>query len=408
MTTATVWERSTVADEFEVQLGKRLDAAVNRGEIKTCINNRGVRWGKVQVNEAILAPLTGADIRDLRLASGDVLMCEGGEIGRSAVWNNEIPEAYFLNTLHRLRSRGRYNPTLLVAFFERWADTGELAALVGKATLAHLTKENLLRIPLPTPTRAEQDRIVRALDAQDALIATLERLIVKQQAIKQGMMQQLVTGRTRLPGFADPWKETAVSDLLEFKNGLNKGSEYFGVGTPIVNFMDVMKGPIIEAGDVLGRVTLTRNEIKRFSARKGDLFFTRTSETVDEVGTAAVLVDDIADTSFSGFILRGRPRSVDVDSRFLARAFQLDAVRAQVASSATYTTRALTNGRSLGKVVFDLPLADEQRAIAGVFDTVDAELSALRARLTKARAIKSGMMQQLLTGRVRLPVEAAS
>src|SRR5689334_15142724 len=121
MTVSTNWTASTVRDEFEVQLGKRLDAAVNRGELRSCINNRGVRWGYVLVKEAIQAPLTTADIRELRLVAGDVLMCEGGEIGRAAVWNDELPEAYFLNTLHRLRSKGRYDPYLLVAFFERWA-----------------------------------------------------------------------------------------------------------------------------------------------------------------------------------------------------------------------------------------------------------------------------------------------
>ena len=148
--------------------------------------------------------------------------------------------------------------------------------------------------------------------------------------------------------------------------------------------------------------------ILTFSAKRGDLFFTRTSETVDEVGTAAVLVDDVPDACFSGFILRGRPRSRDVDSEFLARVFQVSAVRAQITSSATYTTRALTNGRSLGTVVIALPPLNEQRAIATVLGDVDSALVALRSRLVKARAVKAGMMQQLLTARTRLTVESAS
>ncbi|MBF6469946.1 restriction endonuclease subunit S [Nocardia beijingensis] len=196
---AADWQQSTVAQEFGVQLGKRLDAAVNRGQLKTCINNRGVRWGKVQASEAIQAPLTAADIRELRLAAGDVLMCEGGEIGRCAVWCDDIPEAYFLNTLHRLRSKGRYNPHFLAAHFERWADTGEISAVVGKATLAHLTKENLLRVPLPMPTRAEQNAIADILTDADQEIELLRERQRKACDIKAAMMQQLLTGRTRLP-----------------------------------------------------------------------------------------------------------------------------------------------------------------------------------------------------------------
>lgn len=140
------------------------------------------------------------------------------------------------------------------------------------------------------------------------------------------------------------WEAQTIGDLLEFKNGLNKASEFFGTGTPIVNFMDVMRGPFIAASDVNGKVTLSRKEVERFSARRGDLFFTRTSETVDEVGTTALLVDDIPDAAFSGFLLRGRPRSDDFDPRFLVFLLQLHEVREQITSAATYTTRALTNG----------------------------------------------------------------
>lgn len=261
---------------------------------------------------------------------------------------------------------------------------------------------------LGLPSLSEQRSIAAALADVDDLIEALHRRIAKGMALKRGMMQKLLTGRSRLRGFSVPWVERHVGQLLEFKNGLNKASEYFGVGTPIVNFMDVINGPRITAGDVTGRVTLTRDEIRRFSAKRGDLFFTRTSETVDEVGTAAVLVDDVADACFSGFVLRGRPRSPDVDSEFLARAFQVSAVRAQVTSSATYTTRALTNGRSLGRVVIALPPLNEQRAIATVLEDMDSELVALRSRLVKARAVRAGMMQQLLSGRTRLPVESAS
>ncbi|SHV08997.1 restriction endonuclease S subunit [Mycobacteroides abscessus subsp. abscessus] len=193
------WCQSTVGREFDIQLGKRLDAAVNRGEFKTCINNRAVRWGRIMLGEAIEAPLTDADIQTLRLVPGDVLMCEGGEIGRSAVWRGELTEAYFLNTLHRLRSNGEFDPYLLVAYFQRRIETGELSAVIGKATLAHLTKENLVQIPIPMPSRDEQVQLAAVLKDADNELDMLGSRLAKARAIKTGMMQQLLTGRTRLP-----------------------------------------------------------------------------------------------------------------------------------------------------------------------------------------------------------------
>lgn len=300
----------------------------------------------------------------------------------------------------------RIDPRYLLHYLN--ATYEEIRSMSNAGSQENLSGEIVRKIPVWFPPLPEQRTVVRALDDVSSSEDALERIVAKKRAIKQGMMQQLLTGQTRLPGFDDPWVDVKVGDVLEFKNGLNKGSDFFGAGTPIVNFMDVMNGPIIRSIDVTGRVTLTKDEIKRFSARQGDVFFTRTSETVEEVGTAAVLVDDIPYACFSGFILRGRPTSCGVDSRFLARVFQLDIVRAQVASSATYTTRALTNGRSLGEVAISLPSVDEQRAIALVLADVDAEIAELRARLAKTRAIKNGMMQQLLTGRISLLAGVAS
>lgn len=293
-------------------------------------------------------------------------------------------------------------PDFMAQHFHTKAYRDWVELLLAGSSINNLRPTDLADFTIQLPSTSEQERIVDVLTDSHQLIAVLERLRFKKKVITRGMMQQILTGRTRLPGFTRPWVEIEIGELLEFKNGLNKGKEFFGRGTPIVNFMDVMRGPIIHRSDVGGRVALSHDEVRRFSARANDLFFTRTSESVEEVGTTAVLVDVVTDACFSGFILRGRPRSTEIDSRFLARAFQLAAVRRQVTSSATYTTRALTNGRSLSRVMVNLPSLEEQRAIADLIDDADSEVEALGSRLNKARRMKRGMAQELLTGRTRL------
>ncbi|SFP63021.1 type I restriction enzyme, S subunit [Geodermatophilus dictyosporus] len=399
----STWATSTVGEQFDVQLGKMLDAAKNVGVPKPYLGNRAVQWGRIDVSAGGVVPMSRADIQRYRLRDGDLLVCEGGEVGRGAIWRNELAECYFQKALHRLRAKHGYDVRLMQALLAYWSSTGAFADFVTQTSIAHLPREKFIQMPLPLPPQPEQGKIGDVLQDVDDLIGTLERLISKKLAIKQGIMQQLLTGSVRLPGFTEPWREVAVAELLEFKNGLNKASQFFGRGTPIVNFMDVMNGPIITAADVAGRVTLTRDETKRFSARCGDVFFTRTSETIEEVGTAAVLVDDIPDAAFSGFILRGRPRSTSFDSRFLAYLFQLDDVRRQVTASASYTTRALTNGKSLSRVRLLTPRLDEQRAIMVAVQDAEHEIRMLSARLSKTLSVKQGIMQELLTGRTRLP-----
>ncbi|HEA29709.1 MAG TPA: restriction endonuclease subunit S [Leeuwenhoekiella sp.] len=206
----------------------------------------------------------------------------------------------------------------------------------------------------------------------------------------------------------EDWEVLKIADSLNFKNGLNKASEFFGHGTPIINYMDVFNYNGITKSDVQGKVFLTNEEIKNFSARKGDVFFTRTSETQDEIGISAVLLDEIPDCVFSGFVLRGRPCNNLVHSDYYQYCFIPQYVRKQIISKSSYTTRALTNGRHLSSIKLILPKSHkEQQAIATALSDVDALISSLDGLIAKKKAIKQGAMQQLLTppskGGRRLP-----
>lgn len=204
------------------------------------------------------------------------------------------------------------------------------------------------------------------------------------------------------------WEILSIGDSLIFKNGLNKESEFFGYGTPIVNYMDVFNNFGIRRKDIDGKVFLSREEKKNFSAQKGDVFFTRTSETQEEIGTSAVLLESIKDCVFSGFILRGRPKNDIVALEYYQYCLIPQYVRTQIISTSSYTTRALTNGRFLSKVkLVTPPTLTEQKAIATALSDVDGLIASLEQTITKKKAIKQGAMQQLLTpphkGGKRLP-----
>jgi type I restriction enzyme S subunit len=210
--------------------------------------------------------------------------------------------------------------------------------------------------------------------------------------------------KTEVGLISEDWELKKVGEFLEFKNGLNKAKEFFGKGTPIINYMDTFRHPGLKKENIQGKVTLTKDEIRRFNVQKGDVFFTRTSETVQEIGVSAVLEEDIENGVFSGFILRGRPKNEDLSLKFKRYCFSSEIVRKQIVGSATYTTRALTNGRHLSKVLLPLPpTLAEQQAIATALSDVDELIRSLDGLIQKKEAIKKGTMQQLLTGRKRLP-----
>ena len=215
------------------------------------------------------------------------------------------------------------------------------------------------------------------------------------------VQEKLPTGykQTNLGLLPNEWDAVSLGELFVFKNGLNKAKRFFGTGVPIVNYMDVFEHPGLRVEHLSGRVNLSPEEIRNFAVRLGDVFFTRTSETVEEIGVAAVMLDEPCDTVFSGFILRARSRSGRLDHRYKQYCFAPKIVRFQIVSNATYTTRALTNGRVLSAVCIAVPPEPEQRAIAEVLSDVDGLIGALGTLIAKKRAIKLATMQQLLTGK---------
>ena len=198
------------------------------------------------------------------------------------------------------------------------------------------------------------------------------------------------------------WPQEYIGNIFDFKNGLNKAKEFFGSGIPIVNYVDVYSRDAIYKNTVKGRVDLTLAEINRFRVKRGDVFFTRTSETPEEVGIAAVLLEEISDCVFSGFVLRARPKKQLLLPEYCQYCFQTQQVRAEIILGCTYTTRALTNGTQLSKIQLPIPPLPEQKAIAEALSDIDHLIVATEKLIAKKKDIKKGLMQELMTCQCRL------
>lgn len=192
------WEVSSVGAEFRVELGKTLNAANDFGVRKPYLNNRSVRWRHIDVDGIPTVPMNSSELRKYRLEQGDLLVCEGGEIGRCAIWDDPIPECYYQNALHRLRPKGEYNTYLMMSLLQLWASNGYLSDYVTQTSIAHLSNEKFKLVPLPVPPPHEQHAIAQILSDIDAFFDSIEELSDKIRAIKQGMMQLLLTGDLRL------------------------------------------------------------------------------------------------------------------------------------------------------------------------------------------------------------------
>ena len=168
-----------------------------------------------------------------------------------------------------------------------------------------------------------------------------------------------------------PQKIMYVGDLFEIKNGLNKEKSAFGHGTPIVNFTDVYNKRFLTAAMLQGKVSLTDSEIERYRVRKGDVFFTRTSETKEDVGMSSTVIEDIPNCTFSGFVLRARPLTNLLLPKFCSYYFSTKQVRNNIVRYASFTTRATTCGPKLAKIPVPIIPIEEQSRIVGILDRFD-------------------------------------
>ena len=123
---------------------------------------------------------------------------------------------------------------------------------------------------------------------------------------------------------------------------------------------------------LMGLVDVTPSEMERYSAKKGDVFFTRTSETQEEIGMTSVLVEDVENCVFSGFVLRARPKTDYLLPKFCSYFFSSRQVRKQIIQNSTFTTRALTSGPKLSRILVPIPSLAEQERIVSILDRFNA------------------------------------
>lgn len=191
-------------------------------------------------------------------------------------------------------------------------------------------------------------------------------------------------------------------ELFEFSNGVNAGKDAYGSGVPFANVLEVITNEGLRASDIPGKIALTPELIRRYSVRRGDILFNRSSETQEEVGLSSTYLDDVQ-VVFGGFVLRGRPKTSALDVEYSQYALRASEIRTQIVARGQGGIRANIGQRDLATVSIDLPDVKVQRVIAQRLDDSQKLVRALERLITKKRQVKHGMMQQLLTGHTRLP-----
>jgi type I restriction enzyme S subunit len=335
--------------------------------------------------------------KNKRLKEGDLLTARTGYPGTTSIVPPQYEGAQSFTTLITRPRCDLVYPTYLCIFINSAAGQSyfQQAQIGGGQKNVNAGSLKYLPVVLP-PTQAEQGAIAEALNDTDALIESLEQLLTKKRHLKQGTMQELLTGKKRLPGFCGEWEVKRLGDLAKIQRGASPRP----IDSPIW-FDENSTVGWVRISDVTGSGMFLRETTQRLSSlgiqssrpvSRGSLIMSICAT----VGRPVITEIDVC--IHDGFVVFD---NLQVGRDFLyytLKSIEGDWSRHGQTGSQMNLNTGLINGTEVPVP----PTAGEQAAIAAVLTDMDAEIATLETKLTKAHQLKQGMMQELLTGRIRL------
>lgn len=281
----------------------------------------------------------------------------------------------------------------------------ELASPGGAGRNKTLGQGEFAELKIPLPTFKEQQKIAHILTTWDEAIMKQEKLIKEKEQLKKGLMQKLLSGEVRFDDFSDEWTEYILGNIGKTFGGLSgKTAEDFGSGgSKYITYKSIFDS---------SEINLTRRESVSVSINEeqnlvqfGDVFFTVSSETPEEVGMSSVLLQKVENTYLNSFCFGYRINDFNIlapkFAKFYFRSFY---IRDKLMRLAQGSTRFNLSKNGVLKLKIKLPSLAEQVKIAEVLSISDAELNLLKKELEELKLQKKALMQELLTGQVRVKV----
>ncbi|RJY09127.1 restriction endonuclease subunit S [Aurantiacibacter aquimixticola] len=357
--------------------------------------------GRIGSDHPLISVEKSSEYARTVLRQNDVVIALVGYPGEAAVVPARLIGANISRAVGLLRTKAKLNPNFLVALLNSPSGRAEfLRPSAGSAQIVvNLSALNKMR--LPVPSLPEQRAIAVALADVDATIAAMIKLLAKKRDLRTATMQRLLTGEKRLAGFSEQWSFANLGDCLT-------APPSYGINAPAVPHCDTLPRyiritDITEEGDYLPDPLVgVKSHDPRYILKPGDIVFARTGAT-----TGKTYLYDPKDGQlvYAGFLILARPDPEKLVSKFLAAYTTTRSYWNWVKTVSLRSGQPGINGQQFARLEIPLPPVDEQLAIAEVITAADQEIALLKARIKKTQALKQAMMQALLTGRVRLPLE---
>ena len=392
-------EVGVIPDDWEVTL---LDSVAKRGSGHTPDKKHpeywdgNIKWISLKDSDSLddlyiydtaekITPLGIANSSAVIHPMGTVVLSRDAGVGKSAITKDVMAVSQHFMAW-------RCSPQLETHFLYYWLQSNksefERIAIGSTIKTIGLPYFKKLKIPLPPPP--EQKAIALCLSDTDALIAACDRAITKKRNIKQGAMQQLLTGKKRLPGFSGEWEVKTFGDISFVNQGLQIAIEK-RLKNPLPTSKKYITIQFMNNGKDIEYINDYSSSV---CCNQEDVLMTRT-------GNTGIVVSGVSGVFHNNFFKINFDRKV-LDNNYLIGYLKLDKTQKLILTKAGTSTIPDLNHNDFYSLPIPLPPILEQKAITQILSDMDAEIAALEKKRDKYKAIKQGMMQELLTGKTRL------
>ena len=409
------WRWRPLGELFEIGAGKTMSAAARNGVDKTpFLRTSNVLWDEIDLSSVDEMSIPEHELPAKLLRRGDLLVCEGGEIGRAAIWNGHAETMSFQNHLHRLRPVDPDVEPHFYVFFLQSAFTqlGIFEGAGNKTTIPNLSRSRLAGLDVPQPPLGEQQAISAALSrVRDAIRAQSQSTVVAED-LKRAAMRTLFTRGLR----GEAQKETEIGPVPESWGVVTFESvrEKLQYGTSVRCTYDASEHPVLRipniepqrvTADDLKYCTLTGDDAARYRLEDGDLLFIRTNGVLDRLGSCAVYDGYPANTLFASYLIRAKVKSGYVVPHYLASFFGSELGTSIVAGRAISASdgKFNLNTAAIDSLLLPLPpTLSEQREIVSVLDAIDRKIDLHRKKRAILEELFEALLHKLMTGEIRV------
>ena len=411
------WRVVRLGEVFDILQGKSLSAKQNKGvRPRPFLRTSNVYWGYLDLSKLDVMDFTEEEEQRFALQRGDLLVCEGGDVGRTAMWEGQMQGVYYQNHLHRLRARDNNVHPVFVMYWLQTAFTllNLYSGSSNKTTIPNLSQGRLAVFPIPLPPLPEQRAIAHVLRTVQRAKEATEGVIAALKELKKSLMQHLftygpvpVTERERVPlqeteigPLPAHWRVVRLGEVAEIRAGVAFPHEYQGSvegSYPFykVSDMNTFGNEIYmeKASNWVNSEILRKLKAKLFPSET--VIFPKVGGALLTNKKRVLARESLIDNNIMGVIVRQDiciPQFCfywfeSIDIRIFSNPGPLPSINAQ----------------GVKKSFIPLPPLDEQREIARILQAVDAKIAAEQARRTALEELFKSLLHELMSGQIRLP-----